>query len=243
MANFKAQLFSLLLLLSVISFSAKAQNNKTGVFGITTITMPGDSVTRWGGYIELQTRSNKFFNQFFYYETKGGISYDIANNYTALLGSGRYFTGENDLGLTPNTEFRLWEQMTVNSFLDRVKFEHRYRAEQRWVNGVYRNRFRYRLNMVIPLNNKKVIPGTFFVGIFDEVFFNNKVPHFERNRFSAGLGYQFDKSFSLQLGWLNQYNYSLATAAGAKNNLVININYRISRDHAKSKEQIPSSVD
>jgi hypothetical protein len=242
MVKFKAQLIGLLSILLVFSFSAKAQNNKTGVFGIATITMPGDSVTRWGAYVELQTRSNEFFNQFFYSETKGGISYDIANNYTALLGTGRYVTGENDLGLTPSTEFRMWEQMTINSFLDRVKFEHRYRAEQRWVNGIYRNRFRYRLNMVIPLNNKKVSPGTFFVGIFDEVFFNNKAPHFERNRFSAGLGYQFDKSFSMQLSWLNQYNYNL-TAPGAKNNLAININYRIVRNHAKAKEHIPTSND
>jgi|SRR5215217_4592499 len=242
MVKFKLQLAVIIFVLSACAFSAKAQNNQTGIFGVATITMPGDSATRWGGYIELQSRSNKFFNQFFYYETKGGISYDIANNYTALLGTGRYVTDENDLGLTPNSEFRLWEQMTINSFLDRVKFEHRYRAEQRWVNGIYRNRFRYRLNMVIPLNNKKVVAGTFFVGIFDEVFFNNKAPHFERNRFSAGLGYQFDKSFSLQLGWLNQYNFNL-TNAGAKNNLAININYRIHRDHAKSKEHIPTSAD
>lgn len=242
MVNFKSQVYGLLFILSLVTFSAKAQNDKTGIFGIATITMPGDSTTRWGAYIELQSRSNRLFNEFFYYETKGGISYDISNNYTALLGTGRYVTDDNDLGLTPNSEFRLWEQMTVNSFLDRVKFEHRYRAEQRWVNGIYRNRFRYRLSMVIPLNNKKVIPGTFFIGMFDEVFFNNKVPHFERNRFSAGLGYQFNKSFSLQLGWLNQYNYNL-TAAGAKNNLAININYRIHRDHAKSKEHIPTSAD
>ncbi|PJJ79707.1 DUF2490 domain-containing protein [Mucilaginibacter auburnensis] len=242
MVKFKSQLALIIFIISACAFSAKAQNNKTGIFGVATITLPGDSLSRWGGYIELQSRSNKFFNQFFYYETKGGISYDIANNYTALLGTGRYVTDENDLGLTPNTEFRMWEQMTVNSFLDRVKFEHRYRAEQRWVNGIYRNRFRYRLNMVIPLNNKKVVPGTFFIGIFDEVFFNNKAPHFERNRFSAGLGYQFDKSFSLQLGWLNQYNYNLSNA-GAKNNLAININYRIHRDHAKSKEHIPTSAD
>lgn len=242
MVKFKSQLTLIVFIISACAISAKAQNNKTGIFGVATITLPGDSISRWGGYIELQSRSNKFFNEFFYYETKGGISYDIANNYTALLGTGRYVTDENDLGLTPNSEFRMWEQMTVNSFLDRVKFEHRYRAEQRWVNGIYRNRFRYRLNMVIPLNNKKVVPGTFFIGIFDEVFFNNKAPHFERNRFSAGLGYQFDKSLSLQLGWLNQYNYNLSNA-GAKNNLAININYRIHRDHAKSKEQIPTSAD
>ncbi len=230
------------LLLSV-TLNSQAQNNKTGVFSIGTIVLPGDSIHRWGGYIELQARSNEFFNQFYYFETKGGVSYDFANNYTGLIGTGRYITNENgNMGQLPVSEFRLWEQLTINSFLDRVKFEHRYRAEQRWLNGIYRNRFRYRLNVVVPLNHKKITPGTFFISVFDEVFMNNKAPHFERNRFSATLGYQFDKAVSMQMGWLNQYNFN-NTSAGAKNNLAITMMYRINRKNGKPKEHIPSTVD
>ena len=226
-----------------ITFTAKAQNDKTGVFSINSITLPGDSTHRWGGYIELQARSNQFFNQFYYYETKGGISYDIAKNYTALLGAGRYYTDEEaSFNQAQITEFRMWQQLTVSSFLDRVKFEHRYRAEQRWQNGIFRNRFRYRLNVAIPLNHSKIEAKTFFISIFDEIFLNNKAPHFERNRFSAGLGYQFDKAMSLQIGWLNQYNFNL-TSAGAKNNLALIFNYRINRKNRKPKEHIPGVHD
>ncbi|GAA4339956.1 DUF2490 domain-containing protein [Mucilaginibacter gynuensis] len=232
------------LILTVCSLNVKAQNGKTGTWGIATVVLPGDSAHKWGGYIELQSRANKLFNQFFYYETKGGISYDLAKNYTALIGGGRYVTYDfNNLDAPPTVvEARMWEQLTVNSFLDRIKLEHRYRAEQRWLNGIYRNRFRYRLNLAVPLNHKKFEPKTFFVSVFDEIFLNNKAPHFERNRFSAALGYQFDKAVTVQAGWLNQYNYTL-TSAGDKNNLAITVIYRINRKAAKPNEHMPSTID
>jgi hypothetical protein len=232
------------IVLTISSLKVNAQNNKTGTWGIATVVLPGDSTHKWGGYIELQARANELFNQFFYYETKGGVSYDIAKNYTALFGTGRYVTNDfTNLAAPPTVqEFRMWEQLTINSFLDRIKLEHRYRAEQRWLNGIYRNRFRYRLNVVVPLNHKKIEPKTYFVSVFDEVFFNNKAPHFERNRFSAAVGYQFDKSLSVQAGYLDQYNYSL-TSAGAKNNLAITVMYRINRKNSKPKEHIPTTND
>ncbi|MCD8741837.1 DUF2490 domain-containing protein [Mucilaginibacter roseus] len=235
-----------ILILIFCSVNVKAQNSKTGTWGIVTVVLPGDSAHKWGGYIELQTRTNTLlYNQPFYYEVKGGISYDIAKNYTALIGSGRYITYDYDNLDEPPTalETRLWEQLVVNQFLDRIKIEHRYRIEQRFFEKTgYRNRFRYRLNVAIPLNHPKVDPKTWYIALFNEVFLNNKAPHFERNRFSAALGYQFDKSLSIQAGWMNQYNYTL-TSAGAKNNLAILLQYRINRKKSKPREHIPSIHD
>ncbi|RCH56717.1 DUF2490 domain-containing protein [Mucilaginibacter hurinus] len=234
----------LVAVLSLCSFNVKAQNSKTGTWGIVTVTLPGDSTHKWGAYIELQTRTNTLFNQAFYYEAKGGVSYDIANNYTALIGTGRYITYDyDDLDGPPtNLETRLWQQLTVNQFLDRIKIEHRYRVEQRFFNTGYRNRFRYRLNLAIPINHAKIGPKTWYGATFNEIFLNNKAPHFERNRFYLGLGYQFNKSLSVQAGWMHQYNYTLTTA-GAKNNLAINIQYRINRKKGKAKEFIPAMHD
>ncbi|MFD2873792.1 DUF2490 domain-containing protein [Mucilaginibacter ximonensis] len=241
MKKYKVSVIGLVALL-MLSTSLKAQNNKTGTFGIATLVLPGDSLNRWGGYIELQGRGDKVLNQFFYYETKGGISYDITKDFVALIGTGRYSTGDNLEHLTKGTEFRLWEQMTVNQFLYRIKMEHRYRVEQRWVNGYYRNRFRYRLNVFVPLNHTKIDPNTWFVSVFEEVFLNNATPNFERNRAYAALGYQFDKSINVQVGWLNQYNYS-ATYAAAKNNLALTFMYRINRKNAVQREHMPSTGD
>jgi hypothetical protein len=231
-------------LLTISSFSAKAQDSKTGTWGVITVLMPGDSVHRWGGYTEFQTRTNGTFSQFQYYEAKAGVSYDIDKNFIALLGTGTYHTYDYlDLEKGPNTnEYRLWEQMTINQFLTPIKFEHRYRVEQRWVNGDYRNRFRYRLNMFIPLNNTKIVAKTWFLSIFDEVFFNNKAPNFERNRISAALGYQFDKKWIVQAGWINQRNY-VVNQSSAKNNLMLMLMYRINRKDGAQREQVPTTSD
>lgn len=230
--------------LTICSFSVKAQDSKTGTWGIITVLMPGDSVHRWGGYAELQLRTNGAFSQFQYYEAKAGVSYDIDKNFVALMGTGTYHTYDYlDLSKGPNTnEYRVWEQMTINQYLTPIKFEHRYRVEQRWVNGDYRNRFRYRLNMFIPLNNTKIVAKTWFLSIFDEVFFNNKAPNFERNRISASLGYQFDKKWIVQAGWINQRNY-VVNQSSAKNNVMLTLMYRINRKNAAQREHLPTTND
>jgi hypothetical protein len=231
-------------LLITCSLSAQAQDSKVGTWGIATVVLPGDSLHKWGGYSEFQIRTNGPISQFQYYEAKAGVSYDLDKNFIALLGTGTYHTYDyTDVNAGPVTnEFRLWEQMTVNQFLYRIKFEHRYRIEQRWVNGDYRNRFRYRLNMFIPLNNTKIIAKTWFLSVFDEVFFNNKAPNFERNRVSAALGYQFNKKWIAQAGWINQRNYTTTLSSG-KNNIMLMLMYRIIRKNSVQRELLPTTTD
>ena len=236
---------TLLITLTLCSLNVNAQDSKLGTWGIVTVVMPGDSVHKWGGYTEFQARTNGAgFSQFQYYEAKAGISYDIDKNFIALLGSGTYHTYNYlDISDGPTVnEFRVWEQMTINQFLTPLKFEHRYRVEQRWLDGNYRNRFRYRLNMFVPLNNTKITAKTWFISVFDEIFFNNKAPNFERNRVSAALGYQFDKKWILQAGWINQRNYTTVTSS-AKNNLILTLMYRINRKNSSDREHVPTTSD
>jgi hypothetical protein len=126
----------------------------------------------------------------------------------------------------------LWEQLVSSQFLGRIKFEHRYRVEQRWLNTGYRNRFRYRLSANIPINKPKVEPGTLFGIFYDEVFFNNKAPNFERNRVAALLGFQFSKPFAIQTGVLNQYNIT-STVNNRKYYFLLNAIYNIQRKSSK----------
>jgi len=101
-------------------------------------------------------------------------------------------------------EHRIWQQFILTNKIGRVKFEHRYRVEQRWVENNYLNRFRYRLMLFVPLNKPKIEKGTLFLGLYDEIFINGKDPIFDRNRLYGALGYQFTKSTSLQVGMLHQ---------------------------------------
>ena len=233
-----------LILLVFIASKLFAQSAPVGTWGVATLVLPGDSYHKWGGYAEAQIRENNVFSNFNYYQYKGGVSYDIDRNFTVLIGSGRYFTYDyKDVSAGPtNIENRLWEQITTTQYLSRLKLEHRYRVEQRWVNGEYRNRFRYRLNVFIPLNKTTIEAKTYFLSMYDEVFLNNAEPNFETNRISATAGYQFDKSWIVQVGWLNQYNYQ-PTQSNDKNNLVLMLMYRINRKNAVQREHIPTTTD
>ncbi|AUD01968.1 DUF2490 domain-containing protein [Spirosoma pollinicola] len=227
-----------------------------GTWLIGTLVLPGGE-KKWGGFAEVQGRANSVFNQFFYSELKGGVSYDLDKNFTLTVAGGRYATYDyKDLPDGPlNTEKRLWEQLIINQYLTRVKFEHRYRVEQRWFNfrdgtTPYRSRIRYRLNMFIPINNRTVTAKTTFLSVYDEVFLNPVGPTFERNRLYAGVGYQFDQQWIVQLGMVNQTNYNSATfdqgiftpqLATGKYNVVVGLTYRLKRKNAT--EKLPTQPD
>ena len=180
----------------------------------------------------------------FYYEMKGGVSYYFSKNFSVLVGAGRYITysdpGTFTKPITGN-EFRLWQQLTMNNYLAQVKFEHRYRVEQRWFKTGYRNRYRYRLNAAVPLGHKKIEPGTFYLSAFNEVFFTNKAPYFERNRFFSGVGYQFNNYITLQPGYVYQFDYRNSVGAG-KHFFQLTLMFDI--DGSKNPyERIPTNLD
>ncbi len=198
--------------------------------------------------------------QFFYRELKGGISYDLSQHFTFTLAGGHYATYDfRELSDGPlNTEKRFWQQLVINQHLSRIKFEQRYRIEQRWFNNrdgstPFRNRIRYRLNAFIPLNKPTITAKTAFLSLFDEIFINPKGPTFERNRVYGGVGYQVDKHWIVQMGWVNQTNYSPASfekgiftpqSATGKNNILLSLTYRIGQGkNAGSSNKLPSQAD
>lgn len=244
------------LLAALLHFMARAQTvtpttpatSKPGTWFIATVQLPGGD-RRWGGFLEAQVRTNALFGQFNYYEYKGGVSYDLAQNTTALLGAGRYNTFDfRDLEAGPLVaETRTWQQLTQSQNVARVKFEHRYRLEQRYFdepfNGSrYRNRIRYRLNLLVPINKPQLEAGTWFFAAYNEIFLNNRLPHFERNRLYGGVGYQFDRHWVAQVGLLNQYDYSPGPLR-TKNNVVFTLVYRLHRRSGTERERLPTQMD
>ena len=242
---------------------AQAPRNPAQPWGswvLLTALLPGNAEHRWGGYAEVQARSNGLARQFFYYELKGGLSYDLDPNFTVMLAGGRYSTSDyKDLSAGPlNVEKRLWEQLVLNQYMKRLKIEHRYRVEQRWFSyrgdsTSFRQRLRYRINPFLPLNKPTISAGTAFLAAYDEIFLNPKGPVFERNRVYLGAGYQFDKHWVLQLGWVNQANYNPASNqrgqlvpanTAAKNNVVLSVMYRLAHPAVtEPHESLPSQPD
>ena len=193
---------------------------KTDLSSFNAVTVTYKFHPKFFLYGEGQLRGIEEFSYPDYYELKGGLGYYLTPNHKPFIGIGRYVNYKNHS--LSKEEFRVWLQDIIDVKKGIVKFENRFRAEQSWfyepqkdVNST-RNRFRYRLNISVPLNKKKIEPGTIFANAYDEIFFipSKTEPVFSRNRVYGGLGYQIDENLGLAAGYLWQREFA---SAGNKN--------------------------
>lgn len=229
--------FSIVLIL--LGFTAKAQMGSWNVLNIKS-----NITDKWSLFGEAQLRSLGFYNNFHYYEYKGGITFNITKNFALQSGLGNYDTykeGGNFKTPMVNSEFRTWVQFSMAQNLDRLKFEHRYRAEQRWTINGFRNRFRYRLQAVVPINGSKLKKGIFYATAWNEFFLTNTAPYFERNRLFMGGGYEISDQLAIQTGYLYQFDYRLNDETG-RNFFQVSFLYELSITK-KKQEHVPGSTD
>lgn len=210
---------NLCLIIIIISCvkSLKSQNSNLGSWNIINVKYSFNA--HWSAFIEGQLRSLKFYDHFHYYEYKGGISYKAANNVNYTLGAGSYQTyREGGTFVTPknNDEFRLWPQIVLSQSLGKIKIEQRYRAEIRFTSNGYKNRFRYRIAALYAFGQDKNGYRPFQISASNELFFTNNEPYFERNRLQLALTFKISKNNSIQLGYLNQFDYKINDETGKK---------------------------
>ncbi|TAE38044.1 MAG: DUF2490 domain-containing protein [Runella slithyformis] len=172
---------------------------------------------KWSVFGEAQLRSLKFYNNFHYYEYKGGINYKIYKNVQLTLAAGSYQTyreGGDFVLPKNNDEFRLWPQLVLSQSIGALKVEQRYRMELRFTSNGYRNRFRYRIGVSHPLGKEKNGYQPFQLIANNEIFFTDREPYFERNRVLLALGYKPTKVTTLQIGYLHQFDYKINDETG-----------------------------
>lgn len=172
---------------------------------------------KWSVFAEGQLRSLHFYDQFHYYEYKGGLEYKAMTGLRLAMAAGSYQTykeGGNFVLPKNNDEIRIWPQVTLNQNLGKVVLEQRYRMEMRFTSNGYRNRFRYRLGMQVPLAPKKenYIPWQFLAT--NEIFFTDREPYFERNRMQVGFTYKPAAKQTLLLGFVHQFDYKINDETG-----------------------------
>lgn len=135
-----------------------------------------------------------------------GIGYDLTeNNNNVLLGYGfilsqPYVNGEKK----ENIEHRIFQQYITKQKFGRFYLQHRYRLEERFLQDDFRMRFRYMLGLNIPINNKEMLPKTFYASAYNEIFLNLNSPTFDRNRVYGALGYVINKNLRIEAGYMNQ---------------------------------------
>jgi len=135
-----------------------------------------------------------------------GLNYHFKPNASATFGYAHIGNHVYEsVRKSPETEeHRIWQQLLTTNNIGRVKFEHRYRLEERFAETDFKIRFRYRLMLFVPLNRPKIETGTMYLGVYDEIFINDKATFFDRNRLYGGLGYQHADNIHFQVGVLRQ---------------------------------------
>ncbi len=145
------KIFFIFLLLSSVLISA--QENKTGnwlmYFGTNKIS------EKFSIHTEIQFRNHTITpNNTEQLLLRTGLNYHFSDKAFATAGYAYIplYVFDSEQKSPETEEHRIWQQLILTNKIGRVKFEHRYRIEQRWVNQDYKNRFRYRLMLFIPLN-------------------------------------------------------------------------------------------
>ena len=229
-------------LLFFITVKAISQN-ELGSWNIVNINLKMNQ--KINIFTEAQLRSLSFYNEFHYYEYKAGVSYKINSNFSLTTGVGSYNTfseGGNFELPSQNREVRTWFQINMKNPLEFVTFEHRYRAEQRFTSNGYRNRFRYRIGATIPLKGKKIVPKSFYLLAWNEIFFTDKEPYFERNRLFVGGGYEFNKNIAVQMGYIYQFDYKINDESG-RDFINVALLYNFDLSKKQEKEFTPTTSD
>ncbi|MYN64994.1 MAG: DUF2490 domain-containing protein [Acidobacteria bacterium] len=146
---------------------------------------------------------------------RGGLTYALPESPVLLTGGVAHITsgafGDSD---ETSAERRVYQEALLSQSLGgHVFLRHRYRYEQRWVDGHdFRTRFRYALFGNVALNGRGTGDGSIYLALYNEVFVNGElevgrdrtVERFDRNRFYTALGFGISDRSQIQAGYMIQ---------------------------------------
>ena len=147
-------------------------------------------------------------------KTTGGVSYDLKKRIRLEAGLGLYYTYLPEQHDTFET--RLWQAATFDwpdspGLVRRYVLQHRFRLEERFKNTTewsFAARLRYRLSFKIPINKYTLEPRAFYVPLKAEFFIplGSEIQELyaQQARYSAGIGYVFNKQWTLELRYARQ---------------------------------------
>lgn len=204
------------------SFTAKSQTQNSAWFASFNTIRTGKKTSI---HAEAQLRSSNKAEHLQTAFVRGGLNFSIKKNMTASAGYGYFHNRKVTNNITTHPrEHRIWQQYIVSHSVKKIKVNHRFRLEQRFIEKVkivnaqpvtgdydYANRFRYFIRNILPFTEDAVFNDGLFVALQNEVFLNFgntstvNGKSFDQNRFYLATGYRFSKKFDLEIGYMNQY--------------------------------------
>lgn len=219
----------LTVMLIVLSIAPKISTAQTVTDGYTnswfTLLNRFQVTKKWSVSNELHERTGKFFETQGQFLFRPSIDYHLNNQVEFTLGYTFIHVSPYKPYSSPiaKNENNLWEQVVLKNSIGKVRFLHRFRQENRWIdhissnNGEYKingrdyaNRFRYRFVLNVDVLKIKDSKKSIFFAAFDELWFSQNdhlLPtDFSRNWIYLGLGYAFNPTTNIQAGYMHQYD-------------------------------------
>jgi len=197
----------LIILCLALPFSAFSQESDLGNWLLYFGNKNFSKKLNW--HHEVQHRNYNLIGDLEQLLLRTGVGYNLSEkNNNLLLGYGfiRSENYTNGIGekLIVN-EHRIYQQFINKHKVSRVYLQHRFRFEQRFVEDVFKLRWRYFLAFNIPLTNPTMEDKTVYLSAYNEIFLNTEGNIFDRNRLYGGLGYKVNKTVRFELGYMNQF--------------------------------------
>lgn len=183
------------------------------------------------------------------------LNYLVTPNFNVSLG------GVLRLDFTPepgNEDFkvvvpepRIWHEYMFVMPYPRFQLFHRIRIEHRWSRSnllgseyIYRDRWRYKIYMNIPLNNTQLMPGTFYFNPDVEIILQTGKAvvdsPLEDFRVYPSIGYISSPRVTYTVGMMYTTGQSLLDGSVYNHRWVMRVNAYISLDFRKEERQVPA---
>ena len=212
--KFKYIFFLLFFSLTVTQATAQIDEDKMGAWYIYNWGT-GFGESKFGVQGDIQYRNWNLGGDLEQLLIRGGISYSpTAANIKFVLGYGHITSGTFGESDATSAESRIYQEASLPQKLgNKIYLNHRFRYEQRWVEGQdFRTRYRYNLSLTLPLNQAALSENAIYLAVYDELFINGQrdigdnreVEIFDRNRLYGALGYVLRDNLRLQLGFMEQ---------------------------------------
>lgn len=216
-------LFGFILCFLGVPFLSFSQNSDLGNWWIYFGNKQIDS--KWNWHHEVQYRNYNAVGDLEQLLLRTGIGYNLTEKNNNLLMGYGYILSENYMPTTTDkasvNEHRIYQQFITKQQFGAIKWSHRYRFEQRFVEDKFKMRFRYFLSLNVPFS-KKDKPVKWYASAYNEIFLNTKSSVFDRNRLYGGLGYKLNPNIRFELGYMNQF---FETSSRDQLNIIAFVNF------------------
>lgn len=198
----------ILILLTGIAKTAVCQNDGQQELGAWAMLFSTNKISEdFSIHAEAQYRNYEVGANFNQLLLRTALNYNISDNAMASFGYGNITTDgtfEEPEGEENTNEHRIYQQFVLRNSVGKLKFSHRYRLEQRFINNPIsgndtQHRARYFLRLTYPLSD------VVYLTAYDEVFINLQGDTFGQNRLYGALGYKFNKNFRSEVGFLKNH--------------------------------------